>query len=248
MTFCLSSSILSLMINQTLSRKVFEILREQIVTGVLKPNDRLLYINVAQELDVSLSPVKEALLYLAQEGLVTIIPRKGAFVRQIDLNDLIEYAYIRHALESLAVDVICQDDHPAEEFAHLRAINEAIRVAVDQKDIKLCIRRDNEFHQGIISMCRMNMLTDVLDKLPLRNLLALHGATDHMVNAGDHIADVHESIVVGLETKNAEKVKALLQENIVKPILDLMDDAHLKNEDHLPSKIQGLLATDLHTV
>ena len=157
MTFDDVSSILCYMINQTLSRKVFETLREQILTGTLKPDDRLLYINVAQELNVSLSPVKEALLYLAQEGLVTIIPRKGAFVRKIDLDDLIEYAYIRHALESLAVENVCSSEIPAADFARLRAINSSLTTAALENDIERCIRLDNEFHQGIVAMCRMGL-------------------------------------------------------------------------------------------
>lgn len=210
------------MINQTLSRKVFEILREKILTGALKPEDRLLYVNLAQELDVSLSPVKEALVYLEQEGLVTIIPRKGAFVRRFDVKDIMEYTWIRHALESLAVERVCAAGAPSVEFARLREINRELAAAVENGDLAYCMHLDNEFHTGIVTMCHMNQLTEMLDKLPLRNLLAMQGSTNHMVDDGEHICRTHADIVDAMEAGDAQHAKELLKENMVDPIIDLM--------------------------
>lgn len=82
---------------------VFNTLRQAILRGELKPGERLMEIALANRLGVSRTPVREAIRMLELEGLVNMIPRKGAQVAQIteqDLNDVLE---VRLGLEELAV-------------------------------------------------------------------------------------------------------------------------------------------------
>lgn len=213
-------------INKTLSKQVLEILRERILTGTLKPEDRLLYVTVAEELQVSLSPVKEALVYLEQEGLVTLIPRKGAFVRKISDEDILEYSWIRLSLESLAVEWICKMEIPPEMFDRLCQVNSELALATAQKDQKRCVQLDNEFHQDIVAMSNMPRLAELVKKLPLVNLLAVAGKLSYLVNSGEHICQTHAEIVAALRAKNASKAKDLLLENIILPLTN-------SNESHV---------------
>ena len=82
---------------------VFQTLRNAILKGELKPGERLMEIQLAQKLGVSRTPVREALRKLELEGLVIMIPRRGAIVADITIQDLNDVLEVREALEELAV-------------------------------------------------------------------------------------------------------------------------------------------------
>jgi DNA-binding GntR family transcriptional regulator len=78
-------------------------LREAIVEGLLPPGSRLSEVQLAKQLNVSRTPVREAFSLLEREGLVTVVARVGAFVRAVSARDVEEIYTVRSALESLAV-------------------------------------------------------------------------------------------------------------------------------------------------
>ena len=87
---------------------VFKTLRQAILRGELKPGERLMEIKLANKLGVSRTPIREAIRKLELEGLVLMIPRRGAEVAEItekSLNDVLE---VRKALEELAVQLACE--------------------------------------------------------------------------------------------------------------------------------------------
>jgi DNA-binding GntR family transcriptional regulator len=80
-------------------------LREAIVGNLLPPGERLTEVSLAARLGVSRTPVREAFAQLEREGLVTVIPRVGVFVREVTARDVEETYTVRIALESLAVEL-----------------------------------------------------------------------------------------------------------------------------------------------
>jgi DNA-binding GntR family transcriptional regulator len=216
------------MINVTLSEKVYDVLREQIVTGILKPNDRLLYAAIAKELQVSLSPVKEALLHLEHEGLVTINPRKGVFVRQLSSQDIMEYSWIRLALESLAVEQVCSMGIQRQNKEELHKLNDELAVAIAEKDIARSLHLDNEFHTEIIRASKLVRLIETAKKLPLVNFLIAAGHKEYIINAGKQICRTHADIIKAMERKDVQSAKVLLRKNIIEPIESLLN----YNQEH----------------
>ena len=88
---------------------VFNTLRQAILKGELKPGERLMEIQLANRLGVSRTPVREAIRKLELEGLVLMIPRKGAVVAEITIKDLEDVLEVRGVLEILAVQNACQN-------------------------------------------------------------------------------------------------------------------------------------------
>ena len=88
---------------------VFNTLRQAILKGELKPGERLMEIQLANRLGVSRTPVREAIRKLELEGLVLMIPRKGAIVAEITIKDLEDVLEVRGVLEILAVQNACQN-------------------------------------------------------------------------------------------------------------------------------------------
>src|SRR5690606_40070113 len=83
---------------------VFEAIREAIINGTHKPGERLMEIQLAEELGVSRTPVREAIRKLELEGFVVMVPRQGAYVADITLKDVADVFEIRAALEALAAE------------------------------------------------------------------------------------------------------------------------------------------------
>ena len=86
---------------------VFNTLRQAILRGELKPGERLMEIQLANKLGVSRTPIREAIRKLELEGLVLMIPRKGAEVAEITEKNLRDVLEVRCALEELAVQLAC---------------------------------------------------------------------------------------------------------------------------------------------
>lgn len=87
---------------------VFKTLRQGILTGELKPGERLLEMHLAQRLGVSRTPIREAMRKLELEGLVVMVPRRGAEVANISSKTLKDVLEVRDALDSLAVELACE--------------------------------------------------------------------------------------------------------------------------------------------
>ena len=86
---------------------VLNTLRQAILIGELKPGERLMEIHWANRLGVSRTPIREAINKLAQEGLVTITPRRGAEVAQITEKSMKDVLEVRRALDALCVELAC---------------------------------------------------------------------------------------------------------------------------------------------
>jgi DNA-binding GntR family transcriptional regulator len=113
---------------------VIPALREAIVGNLLAPGERLTEVALAARLGVSRTPVREAFSQLEREGLVTVLPRVGVFVREITARDIEETYIVRAALETLAVELATQrrtpvgiaqlDDTLADMAAAVEAVDE----------------------------------------------------------------------------------------------------------------------------
>ena len=100
---------------------VFKTLRQAILKGELEPGERLMEIQLAERLGVSRTPIREAIRKLELEGLVLMIPRKGAEVAKISESNLRDVLEVRRSLEELAIDLACQRINEEE----LESLNKA---------------------------------------------------------------------------------------------------------------------------
>ena len=128
---------------------VFNTLRKAILTGELKPGERLMEIHLANRLGVSRTPIREAIHKLELEGLVTMIPRRGAEVAQItekSMNDVLE---VRRALDALCAELACDRITP-EELNQLKKACEDFEIAVRTKDVQKIAQADVALHDIIV--------------------------------------------------------------------------------------------------
>ena len=143
---------------------VFNTLRQAILTGDLKPGERLMEIHLANKLGVSRTPIREAIRKLELEGLVTMIPRKGAEVAQItekSMNDVLE---VRRAMDVLCIELACERISE-EEMEALEAACQSFEEAVKTKDARICAQADVEFHDIIVKATGNMRLVQLINNL-----------------------------------------------------------------------------------
>ena len=143
---------------------VFNTLRQAILTGELKPGERLMEIHLANKLGVSRTPIREAIRKLELEGLVTMIPRRGAEVAQItekSMNDVLE---VRRALDALCVELAC-DRISQEELQHLKKACDTFEEAVKTKDVKQIAQADVALHDIIVEATGNQRLIQLVNNL-----------------------------------------------------------------------------------
>lgn len=127
---------------------VFNTLRQAILKGELKPGERLMEIQLANKLGVSRTPVREAIRKLELEGLVLMIPRKGAEVAEITEKSLKDVLEVRKALEELAVQLACERI-TKEEVDELAKAGEDFKKVMKSEDITEIAEADVRFHDII---------------------------------------------------------------------------------------------------
>ena len=143
---------------------VFNILRQAIITGEFAPGERLMEIALAERLGVSRTPVREAIRKLELEGLVVMIPRKGAEVAKITEKDLKDILDVRCALEelsaSLAAEKINEEQKKELKFALL-----AFEKAIQLGDTAEIADKDMDFHDVIFEIADNPRLTTIVNNL-----------------------------------------------------------------------------------
>lgn len=143
---------------------VFNTLRQAILRGELKPGERLMEIQLANKLGVSRTPIREAMRKLENEGLVLMVPRKGAEVAEITEKSLRDVLEVRRALEELSVQLAC-DKITAEGIEELKAAAEEFEAVVDSDDITVVAAKDVAFHDIIYAATDNPKLIQLLNNL-----------------------------------------------------------------------------------
>ena len=129
---------------------VYEELKREILVGEIAPGIRMMEIELADEMGVSRTPVREAIRKLEKEGLVTIEPRKGAYASDVSIKDMVDVLEVREDLEAMAAAMAAQKVNEDEKQALIEASLE-YKEAVESERTEDIIRCDEKFHQLIVN-------------------------------------------------------------------------------------------------
>ena len=183
-------------------------LREGILTGELKPGERLMEIHLAKKLDVSRTPIREAIRMLELEGLVTMVPRKGAEVARISEEDIRDVLEVRKALDSLAAKLACERI-TQEEKEEIKKAEKEFEDSVLTKDAKTIARADVLFHDKILCASKNKRLSQMVNNLADRiyryRFEYIKDDSNHRRLIDEHRA-IMQSVFDGDEKKAQERV------------------------------------------
>jgi DNA-binding GntR family transcriptional regulator len=143
---------------------IFNTLREAIIVGELKPGERLMEIQLAEKMGVSRTPVREAIRKLELEGLVEMLPRKGAHVADLSAKDIMDVLEVRSTLDGLASSLSASriTDDEIKELKHVLTQFES---CIEKNNIHGSIKKDVEFHDIIYRSSRNEKLIQISNNL-----------------------------------------------------------------------------------
>ena len=194
-----------------LREMVFESLREAIIQGRLRPGERLMEIQLAEEMGVSRTPVREAIRKLELEGFVVMVPRKGAYVAGISVKDIVDVFEVRAALEGLAAGLAAERITDDEMDQLERSIHK-INVSAEE-DLKAIVEGDTSFHALIYKASRNQRLVQII--INLQEQINRFRMTSLAQPGRLKIAlDEHTKIVEAISDRNVESSQQLATEHI----------------------------------
>jgi DNA-binding GntR family transcriptional regulator len=190
-----------------LATKVVNILRNQILNGEYKPNERLVQASIAEQLGVSRMPIREALKKLEAEGLVSIEPHRGAVVNSVSIEDIKEIYALRSELEKMAASLSVSrlTELDIKELQHkFKEMGEA-------DNVDDFVAANIEFHRLIIKRCPWKRLLSFIDTL--WNGFPQH--TPHLLpKQMEKSNEEHKEILNAITKKDSEKASILLAMHI----------------------------------
>lgn len=191
---------------------VFQTLRNAIVQGEFEPGERLMEITLANRLGVSRTPVREAIRMLELEGLVVMIPRKGAEVARITEKDLKDALEIRMAIEELATTLACQRID-TEGKTKLKQACISFREAIGSKLVPSIVEADVKFHDVIFEATNNPRLISLAQNLREQ---VYRYRVEYVKDFGYHdkLVREHDAITNAILMGDSEKAKEIMRMHI----------------------------------
>jgi len=191
---------------------IFNQLRQDIITGDLKPGERLREIKLAEKMGASRTPIREAIRRLEMEGLVVMVPRHGATVAGITRKQLMDVLEIRRALEELAIELACSRMTVAQ-LNELKELERDIKEQKDSTDSLALSDIDEKFHEKIYQATNNPRLIQMLAELReqmYRYRLEYMKAMDKR----NKLVTEHNRILKAIETGDVEMGKNAIRVHI----------------------------------
>ncbi len=208
---------------------VFNTLRRAILKGELEPGERLMEIALANRLGVSRTPIREAIRKLELEGLVIMIPRKGAEVAKITEKDLKDVLEVRTSLEKLAIELAC-DRITEEEIVELKDRCKDFVVSLKSSDLTEMAEKDVAFHDVIFRATKNARLIQILNNL--REQMYRY-RLEYLKDSESHgrLIDEHEQILNALSTRDKANAVKLINEHIYIQELTVIRKIHNQEQN-----------------
>ena len=205
---------------------VFNTLRQAILRGELKPGERLMEIQLANKLGVSRTPIREAIRKLELEGLVLMIPRKGAEVADITEKSLRDVLEVREALEELAVRLAC-DKIKEEEIEELKKAAQEFKETLDCEDVTRFAEADVKFHDIIYRTTDNERLIQLLYNLR-EQMYRYRVEYLKREDAHETLLAEHERIIETIEKRDKEEAMKAVSRHIDNQVAAVIDTIRTK--------------------
>ena len=211
--------------DNSLRGRVFRKLREDILSGVYEDQEELREITIGEEMGVNRTPVREALRQLELEGLVTIIPNKGAYVTSIKAKDVADIYHVRSMLEGLCARWATEHitDEQIGRLEEILVLSE-FHVQRGNGDTAQVSELDGKFHQVLYEASDSRILEHVLSDFHKYVQMARRLSVKKKERAEKSIAE-HRDILEAIRNKDADLAEKLANQHI----MNVMENLHMEN-------------------
>lgn len=191
----------------SLRGRVFHKLREDILNGKYKEHEELKEVAIGEELGVSRTPVREAFRQLELEGLIQIVPNKGAYVTGINAKDVKDIYMIRSSLEGMCARLATENITPEQ----LEELEENVYLAsfhASKGHMEQMAELDNRFHHILYEACDSKMLENLLQDFH-QYVIRIRRKTLSTKERGIASNEEHRQIMEAIKAKNGAEAEKL---------------------------------------
>jgi DNA-binding GntR family transcriptional regulator len=192
----------------------YNMLHEAILNNEFKPGRILSETMLSKQLGISRTPTREALKRLEEQGLIQIVPRKGAFVTDITTEKILEIYQMREALECYAINFVPEYGNPNELEDLLNNVIES-KEWIEKGEIDRINQLDIRFHRYIIESSHNQLITKTVDHL-LNQILRLRNMTPNLPGRLDEQREEHLATLIALKEGRIVEAREHLRNHIQK--------------------------------
>ncbi|WP_069997127.1 GntR family transcriptional regulator [Cellulosilyticum sp. I15G10I2] len=190
--------------NMTIGESVYGYLRNNIIELNFKPGEIISIKDISAQLNVSRSPVRDALIKLEKEGLITTMPQRGTMISKIDLSRVSEERYLRECLEEKTI-LLFMNQYTPSDIKQLESIIENQKKSISDTDYRKSIYYDDEFHKTFFDVTDKRLCWETIQNMSghykRSRLLSLAEK-----NILDNIIKQHEMLIACILEKNTDKL------------------------------------------
>ncbi len=213
---------------ELLNQKVYRLLKESIIKGFLEPGTKLLENKIAEEMQVSRTPVREAMQKLVAEGFVKTAPNQTMVVTEVSPEDVKEVLQIRGVLEGLAARITAKKIN-RQEIDELENVVTKMSLHVSRENLSSYCKVDDEFHNLILNICGNKWIIQIRDNLGSFiyrfriKSLSIPGRLKHSL-------EEHQAIMESLKKHNSEEADRLSKIHMENTVINILKNV-VKEKD-----------------
>ena len=186
-------------------------LRDMIVEDILKPGERIQELEIASQLGVSRTPIREALKVLASEGLVEMLPLRGAVVKAFTAKDAQDMLKVIAQLEALAGSEACQASDA--DIAHVLSLHADMKLHYQQRNRHDYFALNQQIHNVIVSLARNETLSS-LHAILSKRMRRIRYTGNALPSNWDEAMQEHEEMAQALQARDAARLAGIMRQHI----------------------------------
>lgn len=228
----------------TIKEQVVDVLRNQILNRVLMPGQQLNIDQIARELNISPTPIKEALNHLQTEGFIIIKPRRGTFVAELNEVDLVETYEIRMALEITAGKKLAEVITPEGIHDLVEALETIDQSNKENDERGEHLKRNVDFHELFVKLAGNSKMFEIYKDLnTFIQIYRVHYRTQlNWLKRIDKEREEHMRIIEALRAKDSDKVVTAVVAHLSRGLDSLREDI-----TSVKSEQRNILSSDRST-
>ncbi|MBN2808150.1 MAG: GntR family transcriptional regulator [Deltaproteobacteria bacterium] len=201
--------------------QVADLLRDMIMTGSLKEGDKINENKLCQSIGVSKTPLREALRVLSVEGLIELVPNRGAFVTQPEFSEIREMFDVMILLEGFCARTACEK-MTQKDFSQLEKIHDRLEQQCANQDQEGYIRVNHQYHSFVQELAGNQNLNQIIDGLRKKILLYRFQSLNAPGRMAESIQE-HRLLLEVFRQRDHLKAEALMQNHLKRQLTTLED-------------------------
>jgi len=203
---------------------VYRWMKNNIMNFKLIPGATVSEQEIADSLNTSRTPVREAFIQLSQEGLLDIIPQKGTYVSLIDLDSVEESKFLRETIETAVIELACKE-FPERQLFELQSCVALQELCIQEKNHPRFFELDEVFHQTIFNGCKKNRIWGMMQQVHahynrVRKLNIVGGYDLHLV------LEQHKGLIQAIREQDTALGQKTIRLHLNKVRVDIKDLLH----------------------